>query len=286
VPGPFDSFNPNTTCWDANNALALATASKFAYETRLPAPVPPQTLSDVMKAAVQGAGFAVTNFQLLTKDDTQCFVAGDNQQVVVCFRGTENIQNWLTNVQIWLHPFPVGMVHTGFYDALDLVWDDLNAVIEHFQDNAQSLWFTGHSLGASLATLAVARLIFEQHRPINGLYTFGQPRTGNFIFGNGFDTEFEDKTFRFVNNDDLVTRVPPRELGYSHVGQTLFFDEHGVLQNDDHFWNRFLVAVDVGVEGMVNVDSNIAEHNIQLYIDNTQKYVDDVAAGRRAPLTW
>src|ERR1700720_1308221 len=154
---PFDLFNPSTTRWDANNALALAMASKFAYEANLPPLNPPQSVPDTTKATLQGIGFQVTNFQLLAKDKTQCFIAGDETKIVISFRGTADIQNWLTDLQIWLHPFPDGMVHAGFYDSLDLVWDDLNAALDQFQDKAQSLWSTGHSLGAAQAALAVAR---------------------------------------------------------------------------------------------------------------------------------
>jgi hypothetical protein len=33
---PFAQFNPNTTRWDPNNALALACASNLAYENSVP----------------------------------------------------------------------------------------------------------------------------------------------------------------------------------------------------------------------------------------------------------
>ena len=41
-----------------------------------------------------------------------------------------------------------------------------------------SVWYTGHSLGGALASLATAQMR-RQEVPVDGLYTFGQPRTGS-----------------------------------------------------------------------------------------------------------
>jgi hypothetical protein len=95
---PFDSFNPSTTRRDANNALALAMASKFVNETNLPPLNPPQSVPDATKATLQGISFRVTNFQLLAKDKTQCFIAGDDTKIVISFRDTADIQNWLADL--------------------------------------------------------------------------------------------------------------------------------------------------------------------------------------------
>jgi len=267
---PFDNFNPNTTRWTPTNALALANAAQLAY-------------SDAPAAAakLQAWGFDPARFEFLNRKDTQGFVTGNDKMILVSFRGTQSndIWDWMTDCDVVLHPFLAGMVHNGFYGALHDVWEDLNAAINRFQDKAQSLWFTGHSLGAALACLAVARLVFEQHTPINGLYTFGQPRTGDFAFSRDFDHEFGDKTFRFVNDCDIVTRIPPRVMGYSHVGQLLFFDDQQNLHNDDHWWNKFLIEVKVGIEGLKRPPTIVEDHAIQLYIDNMSKNL-------KTPLTW
>jgi len=55
--------------------------------------------------------------------------------------------------------------------------------------------------------------------------------------------DFKSRTFRFVNNNDVVTRVPTREMGFRHVGQVLVFHAFGKLQSDLHFWNQFLDRV-------------------------------------------
>ena len=133
-----------------------------------------------------------------------------------------------------------GKVHTGFYNGVNKVWGELKSTIENFKESGQkSLWFTGHSLGAALATLAVAKLRTDD-QPVDGLYTFGQPRTGDRTFAKNFNSDFKPYAFRFVNNNDIVTRVPPRVLEFSHIGTFKYFTEKGELVNDIGRWNRFL----------------------------------------------
>jgi len=96
-------------------------------------------------------------------------------------------------------------------------------VITNWQTQAQSLWLTGHSLGAALATLRMASL-GEEAKQVNGLYTFGQLRVGGKTIARNFDLDLKSRMFRFVNNNDVVTRVPTREMGFCHVGQVIMFD--------------------------------------------------------------
>jgi hypothetical protein len=80
------------------------------------------------------------------------------------------------------------------------------------QEINRPLFYTGHSLGAALATLAAGRF------PPRALYTFGSPRVGDGEFATTLEGV---PTFRLVNNRDLVTGVP-RKVGrvrLAHVGQ-------------------------------------------------------------------
>lgn len=57
-------------------------------------------------------------------------------------------------------------------------------------------------------------------------------------------------------------------MGYSHVGQLMFFDGEGTLQTDDHFWNKFLIEVKTTFESMEKPKAVVKEHAVQLYVDN------------------
>jgi hypothetical protein len=85
---------------------------------------------------------------------------------------------------------------------------------------------TGHSLGAALATLGASR-----YGNVQGVYSFGSPRVGNDVFKEKFDV----KTYRIVNNDDIVARVPPPGV-YVHVGELKFIDSNGIIR--DHMIER------------------------------------------------
>lgn len=81
----------------------------------------------------------------------------------------------------------------------------------------QSLWLTGHSLGATLALLCTANHGFiagdSIDKSVNGTYLFDSPRVGNKDFEQKLDADSSTRIYRFVNNNDLVKRVPPRSFG-------------------------------------------------------------------------
>jgi triacylglycerol lipase len=184
-----------------------------------------------------------TRFHFLDIEATQCFVAADDESITVCFRGTEtdDAHDWIVDLNFDLIDGPLGgRVHAGFYDALSCVWCLLDSEVRRLQtERPRKLWVTGHSLGAGLATLAVARWC-EQRQPVAGLYTFGQPRTGDREFARYFDFAFRPYAFRIVNHLDVVTRTPPRSLGYCHAGTFVYFDQDGVVACDIDWWRRFL----------------------------------------------
>ncbi|HIH36371.1 MAG TPA: lipase family protein [Methanocellales archaeon] len=173
---------------------------------------------------------------------TQCFVASNDDFIIVAFRGTETnlgnkqpnyadiVYDLLTDVRVLLVPYEGGgLVHEGFKQALEEVWLDreiegqriigLKSYLDELStQKARPVWFTGHSLGAALATLAA-----ERYGKARGLYTFGSPRVGNMEFKD----HYKLMHYRFVNNDDLCTRVPPEAFSYRHVGNVIFIGSSG-----------------------------------------------------------
>ncbi|MGH8676838.1 MAG: lipase family protein, partial [Burkholderiales bacterium] len=237
------SFVHDTTRYQPRNAYSLGLAADLAYE-------------DEGKVREQTLNWGFSRFQFLDRADTQGFVGGNSEMIIVAFRGTEpdRLRDWLSDANTEFESGPFGRVHMGFQRALKKVWDDMTSAIVRFQDNAQSLWFAGHSLGAALATLAVAHMRGPPNdKPVYGLYTFGQPRVGDRDFEQRFNVDSQSRTFRFVNNNDLVTRVPSRATGFSHVGTFLYFDRNGRLVDDPGFWYRFLDGVKGTVADLGNL---------------------------------
>lgn len=287
----FKAFNPKTTRWSEFNALALAHASNLAYQDEA-----------TIRSVAPRCGFK--NVSVRSVREVQAFIAGSDDAVIVAFRGTrpDQLLDWMTDVDAWQVDFSdyfkcpdVGDTHQGFRLGLLRVWDMILADVVAFQDKAQTLWITGHSLGGSLAALATAAFTFAKRMPVNGLYTYGQPRVGDLNFTAQCDSHFGKLFFRLVNNEDIVTRVPPRIFPhvpfpwfYGHSGQVLYFDEQRVLQSDEHWWNQFVINFDVGFDHMRELFTEpVADHDlINGYAANIVKYRDDVAAGRRQPLQF
>ncbi|MCK5687947.1 lipase family protein, partial [Myxococcota bacterium] len=231
-------FEHSSKTYTSNNAWGLALAAKKAYE-----PFPENRLElqeDSGFADFSKAGYEV-RFLGRGEGSTQAFIAIQNKNIIIAFRGTEptSLEDIATDAKF----LPAGGVHPGFAQALNEVWPDLEENIRAAQkrkskkdkNNKQKLniHITGHSLGAALATLAAIRLEEELGLEINGLYTFGSPRVMDSDEARHFATStLAKRTWRLINNTDLVTEVPPKDniFNYSHVGTPLYFDRNGVLR--------------------------------------------------------
>jgi Lipase (class 3) len=97
--------------------------------------------------------------------------------------------------------------------------------------------YTGHSLGAALATLAASLW------PPQALYTIGSPRVGDSVF---VGTLSQVECHRYVDCCDIVTRIPLEELGFAHCGKPYYINRHrAVVFNPNSLTialDRFLAA--------------------------------------------
>jgi triacylglycerol lipase len=170
-------------------------------------------------------------------------VARTGSQLLLGFRGTSEVQHWLTNLNAVQVPGFGGAVHAGFATAMLSVADKADNLIRLLQKPGDTLWITGHSLGGALATLA-AKFFADFVPTLGGVFTFGQPRVGNNVFFDNYPTAFT--LSRFVNNRDVVPHMPPRIAGfftyYKHVGKFHGFDKNGKLTRADRAWSRMVKA--------------------------------------------
>jgi triacylglycerol lipase len=253
---PDFKFDSKQTKWSGNNALACAMASELAY-----------SYGATIAATAKKWGYPQSVF--LDRRETQGFVASNSDMILVAFRGTEpkKLLDWMTDADIALTDFLGGKVHAGFLRALENIWDDLTSAIAALQTNSQSVWITGHSLGAALATLAAARFRLQFAKPVYGIYTYGSPRVGNTEFQMRFNQLCQLTTFRYVNNADAVTRVPLRETSYRHIGTFVYFNANGAIESDVHWWNQFVDSVTGDVEGFLTGKvAALNDHSMKNYV--------------------
>jgi hypothetical protein len=167
------------------------------------------------------------------------YFTGDGFSALV-FRGTEaNWNDWSNNLESQKVPWAGGgVVHAGFLARFLSVWNadakcgvgtgvkDLLAD-RHTIDPSTGkqkggeLYMTGHSMGAALATLALAATQAEVCHGVSScteapnvhtsaLYTFGSPKVGDQTFAWQTAALAHGRTpiYRFVNGDDIVTAIP------------------------------------------------------------------------------
>ncbi len=209
---PFPPFDPSCSAYNQGNALWLAELSRLVYrhdqEEIDPPPQPTQT------SFLEKAGCTRRRFFHSPHTGTQAILAefdGAAPYAALVFRGTEQVP------EDYMHDLNTGKlrhqdgkidVHEGFRTALDSVWKEIEQALRRLKC---PVFFTGHSLGAALATLAAAR-----RRP-TALYTFGSPRVGDADFVTSLQ-DIAHAIHRVVDDKDGVPQLPPEALGFRHVG--------------------------------------------------------------------
>jgi triacylglycerol lipase len=69
------------------------------------------------------------------------------------------------------------------------------------------------------------RLSYIESDP-RALFTYGAPRIGSRRYVNYIQME----AYRWVNNNDIVPRVPPRWLGFCHKGEEVYLNAYGQIR--------------------------------------------------------
>ncbi len=213
--GPLDA---RAAVFSLTNAAWMADAAMLAYSE-----------APFADATFRGAGGmdAVAAYGHARPDvySTQCYIAHRDDAIVVAFRGTEQVGRrdlgaWTTKLRRVLRDVAAdaavrltphaggGRVHRGFAAAFEQVWGDVAAHLGALRSQAppRSVWFTGHSLGAALATLAADRHVLGGGR-VAGVYTFGSPSVGDAAFAERYAAR-RIPTYRVAHHHDVVARVP------------------------------------------------------------------------------
>lgn len=172
--------------------------------------------NQVLKAALEAGGFELAKGNPIHEPstDTQAFVAVRREEdgrtgfVVLCFRGTQQLRDWMTNVNFETQPIQdpkgktgiVGNMHKGFHEAYKSVEDAIADRLEGTE--GLPLYITGHSLGGALAVVATW---YQSSQRLAACYTFGAPRVGD----DQLQGRFKTPIYRIVNAADPVPFVPP-----------------------------------------------------------------------------
>lgn len=235
-------------------SLHFAELSKLAYKK-----------ANVVKTKANKLGY--TSTELFDYQGCECLVLENDEVLVLAFRGTEvkELSDIAADLKAWrCKSDTTGRVHAGFYDYLDALWTPLYKHINARVRKNKNLYITGHSLGGALAILAGSRL---QSR-VKAVYTYGAPRVGNrkWLKNLLFDHH------RFVNNNDIVPRVPPILIGFRHCGTEKYIDYDGDLVKMT-FWARIKDSVRGHWDSWKKFKffDSVRDHSIDEYISKIRK---------------
>jgi triacylglycerol lipase len=266
-----DDFDPDRV----DNALALARFSKWVYAA-------PEDVVELLQREGKALDAVCQNHP----NSSQFALARYNDGLILVFKGTKEARDWLVNLDAakTLGPWR-SRVHQGFWRALDSVWSAVSAALLAMErSRLDPLWITGHSLGGALATLAAARFT-EERRRVHAVWTFGSPRVGDRVFSREFRLRIP-RAIRFVNNEDLVARVP--KFAYRHVGEKIYFDRHGrLLVNPSRreTWIDWMEEINFRSLKVTGADlrrhpGGIADHSIDRYLACLEKNMPASGSGQ------
>lgn len=169
-------------------------------------------------------GSANTNHDPLcssTATDTAGFIAVDdtNKAIVLSFRGSYSVRNWIADASFpYTNP---GLcdgceAELGFWSSWKVVREDIESQLKDaFSKNSDyDLVVVGHSLGAAIASLAVADLRGKGY-PSAKLYAYAAPRVANSKLAKYITAQ--GNNHRFTHIDDPVPKLPLLAMGYVHI---------------------------------------------------------------------
>lgn len=185
------------------------------------------------------------------------FVQQMDGHVVIAFRGTDAVEDWLTNLDVGTaYVLGVGAVHEGFAEALESELEGIDYAMAKLglapywngDRTMQPIVCTGHSLGGALAVLMAGRL---QRRAACAV-TFGCPR----IVSRWTEPNPALQVWGVIHGYDVVPRLP--RIGFQPVGEQLYW---GCNRVSRFLWRPF-------VKGML-------DHKISRYIEHAMEHSQD-----------
>ena len=240
-------------------SLLFAKLSKIAY-------------LDAKEATKQAKTFGFTTVEFYNIDGAQAYRFMNKHDLVIACRGTEPTE--YNDIKADANALPViaetvSRVHAGFKTEVDELWPLVLEDLQHKANDKKAIWFCGHSLGAAMATIMASRChLYPEVEPVQELYTYGSPRVGWPTYVSSLGVTHH----RWVNNNDIVTRVPLWIMGYRHHGEEHYMNAYGNIRQPKG-WQRFkdrMRGMWMGLkQGKID---NFSDHDIGLYVANLEMY--------------
>lgn len=204
----------------------------------------------------------------------QATVSLDGTKAIVCFRGSNCLNDWRHNLSLSRVPFlsrkhskPGLEVHSGFFIAHNSVkakiYAKLNDIIN--AGKCESVLFAGHSAGATLAAICAFDFQNEKNLELE-VVSLGSPKVGNAAFATEFNAQI--RCTRIVNDNDGIP-LAPLFGGYHHVGDEVIrlreFPPETCTEEKDDAQSLFSIFI------RATRLEFIADHDIDAYVTTIEK---------------
>ena len=223
-----------------------------------------------VKKDVRKLGFTTVEFY--NKEGAQAYRFMNKVDLVIACRGTQ--PNEFNDIKADLKALPVmaetvSRVHRGFKAEVDELWPMISEDLSRKTNSNKNIWFCGHSLGAAMTTIMASRCNCDVDMPdIQEVYTYGSPRVG----WRGYCNSLNVAHHRWVNNNDIVTRVPLKAMLYTHHGTEHYMNAYGNVrklntwQRAKDKWRGMWMGIKKG-----GIDS-FSDHSMTNYIKHLDTF--------------
>ena len=165
------------------------------------------------------------------------------KKIIIAFRGSDDIGDWLNNIDFIPSNFEDLTAHGGFVNHLNLIYKSVSAELKKYPNYDYDL--TGHSLGGATATLFAYKYYKETGIKPDNFVSFGSPR----VFMGDDSKELYNKEInhvRIANEDDATTELSPSwslsqlinpigDDGYIHTGQAYIGTDKGLINKGKNY---------------------------------------------------
>ena len=158
--------------------------------------------------------------------------------ITVAFRGSLNVQNFLSNYIAF--PVPISAIapgkgfalaHSSFLADYLSVQSSVRQALRELTSKFPNykIQFTGHSLGGPLSQLAAVDAYYSLNIRNIEQFSFNSPRVGNQAYVN----LLQFPIYRYTQGPDIISREPPTGIGFMHPMVPEYWENNNVWYTCD-----------------------------------------------------
>jgi len=152
------------------------------------------------------------NYGKVYRDIAALYYSSSMNMFILSFSGTMYLTEWMDDfdftqtIPTFVSQSSGILVQKAHYIIYNSFRSDLLSAIKTKVNNDTIFISTGHSLGASLASICFLDISLNNIVQKRTLYSFASPRVGNVEFANAINNT--QTAMRITNSEDIVTGIP------------------------------------------------------------------------------